>query len=119
VRADRAKLRQVLLNLLTNARDAMSSPGGVRVRLRAEGQNHACIQIEDTGCGIPQEGLAEIFLPFNSCSGSGAGLGLAIAKRIVDTAGGTIRVRSQVGKGSCFDVVLPLAEIGVGHSGPA
>lgn len=111
VRTDRAKLHQVLLNLLSNARDAMSSPGQVRIRLHRGESSQASIQIADTGCGIPEANLAEIFLPFNTCSSTGAGLGLAIARRIVETAGGTIRVQSELGKGSCFEVLLPLVEV--------
>ncbi|HOJ72725.1 MAG TPA: ATP-binding protein [Phycisphaerae bacterium] len=111
VRMDKGKLRQVLLNLLINAREAMSAaPGRACVQLRRDGDGQACIQIEDTGCGIPQEELGEIFMPFQKWNSSGEGLGLAIAHKIVDTAGGTIRVQSQVGAGSCFEVLLPLSE---------
>lgn len=113
VRMDRSKLRQVLLNLLSNARIAMSDPGCVRINVEREGGRQARISIEDTGCGIAPEHLAEIFLPFHAFSSTGAGLGLAIAKKIIDSAGGTIRVRSQVGKGTCFEIVLPLAEVPV------
>lgn len=109
VSMDRAKLRQVLLNLLSNARIAMSEAGRVRILVDKEGAN-ARIAIEDTGCGISPEHLSEIFLPFHAFSSTGVGLGLAIAKKIIDSAGGTIRVRSQVGQGTCFEVILPLAE---------
>lgn len=111
VHMDRAKLRQVLLNLLSNARNAMSFRGRVRIRLRREGEGYASIQVEDTGCGMQPEDLAEIFMPFHSLSATGEGLGLPISKKIVDGVGGCIRVQSQVGRGSCFEVVLPLMEV--------
>jgi signal transduction histidine kinase len=108
VHMDRAKLRQVLLNLLSNARNAMNSRGRVQVGLHREGEAYASIQIEDTGCGIQPEDLADIFLPFHSPSATGEGLGLPISKKIVEAVGGCIRVQSQVSRGSCFEVVLPL-----------
>lgn len=117
VRMDRAKLHQVLHTLLGNARNAVDRPGRICVSLARTREHEACIRVQDSGCGIPPEELPEIFLPFHTFGTSGDGLGLAIAKKIVDAAGGCIRVESRVGQGSCFEVVLPLMEAQTAHLG--
>jgi signal transduction histidine kinase len=110
VRMDRAKLRQVFMNLLANSKNAMTQPGEVRIHLGRTGQHRASIRVSDSGCGIPEQDIPHIFAPFYSRSHQGEGLGLAIVKKIVDNAGGLIRVESQVGQGSCFEIILPLIQ---------
>jgi signal transduction histidine kinase len=108
VYADRAKLRQMLINLLVNARNAMGDSGQVTLAVSRWGDREVMIQVRDTGCGIPPEIMPHIFLPFFSGRGSGAGLGLAIARKIVESAGGCIKVESKLDEGSCFRVILPV-----------
>jgi signal transduction histidine kinase len=111
VQADRNRLKQVFLNLLTNAIKYNRSGGTVHVRLALEnGEAVTCIR--DTGRGIPPESLPHIFerfyrVPEPGRSVGGTGLGLAIAKRIIDASHGRITVETQVGKGSTFCVRLP------------
>ncbi len=112
---DGTQLEQVLLNLLLNARDAM--PDGGRVDIRTfpsgeDGQKRVCLEIADTGRGIPPEILPNIFDPFFTTKdpGKGTGLGLASVHGIVQRANGAIKVESRVGVGTTFRVYLPVTE---------
>jgi two-component system, NtrC family, sensor kinase len=102
-------LRQVLLNLLTNAAHAIGSNGVITVRAYYESK-FVIISITDTGCGIPKENLDLIFTPFFSTKsqGKGSGLGLAISRGILQKIGGYLSVTSELGEGSTFRVHLPL-----------
>ena len=107
--ADRERLSQVVGNVLNNA-IRFTPPGGeVRVRLREEGR-HAVLTVTDTGAGIPAELLPRIFEPGMRHAGSeGFGLGLTIAKDIVEHHGGTISAQSDgQGRGASFPIVLPV-----------
>jgi signal transduction histidine kinase len=104
---DPNQINQVLLNLLLNAIQAMEKPGTIHVSLRRDHED-ALITVADEGKGILPENLSNIFRPFFTTKGHGTGLGLSLARRIVETHGGTIRVRSEVGKGTQFEVRLPI-----------
>lgn len=104
---DPNQVNQVLLNLLLNAIQAMDKPGTIHVSLRRDGDK-ALITVADEGKGIAEENLPNIFRPFFTTKGHGTGLGLSLARRIVEAHGGTIRVRSELGKGTQFEVRLPL-----------
>ena len=100
------QLRQVFLNLVMNAIDAMPNGGSLTVRTEA-GPTLAMVEIRDTGIGIPASVRERIFEPFFTNKASGTGLGLAISQHIVTQHGGRIEVESQEGQGSVFRVVLP------------
>jgi PAS domain S-box-containing protein len=105
---DSNQLEQVLLNLLSNAVDAM--PRGGRIRLKTGREDgRVKLEITDEGCGIPPEIVDRIFDPFFSTKeiGKGTGLGLAISYGIIKDHGGDILVRSQPGQGSTFTILLP------------
>jgi signal transduction histidine kinase len=111
VRASRDQMKQVFLNLILNAIEAM--PHGGKLEARSSSRNGlAEIEISDTGSGIPPENLAKIFDTFFTTKRAvhGVGLGLSVCYNIVHQHGGTIEVQSEVGKGSRFTVKLPLAE---------
>jgi hypothetical protein len=108
VNHDPNQINQVLLNLLLNAIQAMDKPGKIHVSLRCDHDN-ALITVADEGKGVPPENLDNIFRPFFTTKGHGTGLGLSLARRIVEAHGGTIRVRSEIGKGTQFEVRLPVA----------
>jgi signal transduction histidine kinase/ActR/RegA family two-component response regulator len=111
VRGEAGQLRQVVMNLITNASEAMGEQGGViRVRTLAQpqgGATHAGIEVADTGKGIDEETKARMFDPFFTTKSNGRGLGLAAVRGIVDSHGGRIEVESGHGKGATFRVLLP------------
>lgn len=112
VRADRTRIKQVLLNLLTNAA-RYAGKGSVTVRVTCRGREVWCA-VEDTGTGIPEEHQKRLFQEFErleggpSTSRTGSGLGLAISKRLVEEHGGRIWVESTPGVGSTFTFALPV-----------
>jgi two-component system sensor histidine kinase HydH len=106
VRADRDMLRQVLLNLVGNAYQAM--PDGGTVTLAAAGADGSVqLTVRDTGAGMSQEVRDRLFEPFFTTKARGVGLGLAVSRRIVEAHGGRIVVESEEGAGTEFRVVLP------------
>lgn len=109
IHGDAQRLRQVLVNLVGNAADA--SKPGAEVTLRATPANDGqiAIEVEDRGRGIGADDLPRIFEPFFTTRPDGTGLGLAICHKVVRAHGGDIRVRSTVGEGSTFTVMLPAA----------
>jgi signal transduction histidine kinase len=113
VLGDDAQLQQVFMNLLLNALEAMGPNGALTITTAAvAGENDAPnlqIQIQDTGMGIKPENLENLFVPFFTTKRNGTGLGLAISHRILQEHGGTISVRSELGKGSVFSLTLPLS----------
>ncbi len=110
VYSDPPLLRQVVLNLLVNATQAMEKSGEITVSTSAENNQAVQVIVEDSGCGIPKENLERIFTPFFSTKESkqGTGLGLAFCRGIIDKLGGSISVTSDVGRGSVFIVRLPV-----------
>ncbi len=107
VEHDSDQVHQVLLNLLLNAVQAIDGDGKVTVELYPEA-GHAAIAVADTGRGIPSQNLPNIFRPFYTTKGNGTGLGLSLARRIVQEHEGSIEVTSELGKGTRFVVLLPL-----------
>ncbi|MFZ3264942.1 MAG: ATP-binding protein [Terriglobales bacterium] len=110
---DSDQMHQVLLNLLLNSVQAIEGSGQVRVAVFAqdvEGGGDAVITVSDTGRGIPAEHLSNIFRPFFTTKGNGTGLGLSLARRIVEEHHGRIEVASSTGKGTTFSVMLPLRQ---------
>jgi signal transduction histidine kinase len=112
--ADPVLLRQVLIGLLTNAFKNTPAPGTVTLRARREGAEEVVIEVIDSGPGIPPDEQDRVFERFYRGSGQlereGFGLGLSIAKRMVDVMGGSIGVDSEPGMGSTFWVRLPTAQ---------
>jgi len=106
VEHDSDQIHQVLLNLLLNAVQAMESAGTVCVEIGSR-DDCASVIVSDTGRGIPPQNIPNIFRPFYTTKGNGTGLGLSLARRIVEEHHGRIEVSSVVGKGSKFEVVLP------------
>ncbi|MSR43451.1 MAG: PAS domain-containing protein [Pedosphaera sp.] len=106
---DAAQIKQVLVNLIKNAMQAMTK-GGTLTLATGEGAQDVWLSVADTGGGIPQEQLSRIFEPFYTTKKKGSGLGLMIVQRIVREHGGRIDLESRVGEGTCFRIWLPLHE---------
>jgi PAS domain S-box-containing protein len=119
IQADRQQLRQLFLNLLTNASDAMPQGGKLTVRVSSNGSaGTVAIDFIDSGPGISPEDLEKIWDAFytTKLEGKGTGLGLAICRRIVEEHGGTIDIQSEMGQGTSVRIVLPASDNNEGSS---
>jgi len=104
--ADRELLEQVILNLVTNAIQAM--PQGGRLSLLVnECENSAQIEVTDTGCGMKNETLHSVGTPFFTTKEKGSGLGIAFCKSIISMHGGSLKIESEIGKGTRVKMMLP------------
>ena len=113
VRADADKLRQVFTNVIDNSIDAMDSNNGERrleFAIVSLDRGTATVIIRDNGCGIAQDKLAKIFNPFYTSKKNGTGLGMGIAKKVMDAHSGRIEVQSEPGTGTEFRLSIPLAD---------
>jgi signal transduction histidine kinase len=111
VRANASQLKQVFMNIIVNAAEAMHGNGTLTITtFRAPERKTVFVEFTDTGEGIPQENLTRIFDPFFTTKevGKGTGLGLATSYGIIEDHGGKISVKSQVGKGTTFTIELPI-----------
>jgi signal transduction histidine kinase len=111
------QVQQVLMNLIINARQAMESGGTLTIAVRSNAESgHAEISVRDTGSGIPAEKLRRIFEPFfttktlDEMGQGGTGLGLSLAREVMEAHGGRIRVDSGVGVGTTFTLKFPLVQ---------
>lgn len=108
---DPDQMRQVFLNIIVNAAEAMANGGTITLRTRlSDAGDSALITISDTGCGIPPDNMEKLFAPFFTTKqlGKGTGLGLPIAYGIVKMHRGIIDVKSTLGEGTAFTISLPL-----------
>jgi PAS domain S-box-containing protein len=127
--ASPAQIRQIVMNLITNASDALGDRdgvirastkrgilGGVAATAPESLSNGNCVALEvsDTGCGMSRETQNRLFDPFFTTKSAGRGLGLAVVSGIVRSLGGRVKVTSEPGKGSTFEILLPCAETTVG-----
>jgi signal transduction histidine kinase len=103
---DPKRIEQVLFNLIENAIDAMPQGGFLTVKTKKK-EDFAIFEIEDTGCGINEENLQKLYIPFFTTKPKGSGLGLPVSKKIIADHSGYIEVKSEVNKGTKFAVYLP------------
>jgi signal transduction histidine kinase/ActR/RegA family two-component response regulator len=113
--ADRQRLQQILLNLLSNGVKYNRVGGTVAVSCEMKGPTYLRIQVADTGYGVPQEQLSHLFTPFERLGAErseieGTGIGLALSRQLAEAMGGTLDMESTVGQGCTFWVELPLVE---------
>jgi signal transduction histidine kinase len=105
---DTQLLKRVLINLVTNAVQAMPEGGELTIKTQTNNQGQIQLIVEDTGVGIADEIKHKIFTPMFTTKSKGQGFGLAVCKRVLEAQGGTISFESQVGKGTRFTIELPL-----------
>ena len=108
--ADKFSIERVFKNIIRNAIDAMPAGGTLKISVSST-HDATAIEFRDTGCGIPQDKLENLFTEFTTTKRSGLGLGLAMSKRIIDAHNGTITVESEIGKGTAFTIRLPAAPL--------
>jgi len=106
VMGDADQIRQVFINIVLNAQQAMADGGRLEIRARSKGE-FVEVEFADTGSGIPESVINKIFDPLFSTKAKGVGLGLSVCKSILERHGGDIRVESEVGRGTTFMVYLP------------
>ena len=108
LKADRGQMEQVMINLIKNAFESTAEQEQPQVTVEIGYNEHqrATIKVTDNGDGILPEVLGKIFIPFYTTKQNGSGIGLSICRQIINLHGGSISVQSEVGKGSCFEVVL-------------
>jgi two-component system sensor histidine kinase AtoS len=112
VEIDETQFKQALINLLVNARQVLTEGGVVNVRTRAGARGDILVEVEDTGPGIPEDMRERIFEVFYSSRGGGTGLGLPIARQIIERHGGAIQLETEVGRGTKFSIFLPRHQAG-------
>jgi signal transduction histidine kinase len=110
ISVDETLMKRLFTNLVLNAVQAMPDGGSLSIRGSLQGDD-VMILVEDTGVGIKEENLNEIFKPLFTSKAKGTGFGLPVCKRIVDAHGGTISVESEEGVGSTFTVKLPITHL--------
>ncbi|MCI0489111.1 MAG: PAS domain S-box protein [Blastocatellia bacterium] len=120
IHADRQQLRQLLLNLISNASDAMPEGGTLTISLRVvnrEGEKNVSLEIADSGCGISPEDMPRLMEPFYTTKpeGKGTGLGLSICRRIIQDHKGEIDIMSEAGRGTTVRITLPVNGRGNGE----
>ena len=109
MKVDPVLMRRVLINLITNAVQAMPDGGNLTIKASKKAED-VLISVKDTGVGIRKEDLSKLFQPLFTTKSKGQGFGLPVCKRIIDAHGGEITVKTKVGKGSTFTVKLPLRD---------
>ena len=107
---DPIRLKQAFLNLIKNAMESITERGRITLKVFTH-DKRLMIAVKDNGCGIPPEQQEEIFRPFVTHKENGTGMGLAIVRKIISAHHGTIHLRSTVGKGTEFQVHLPLLPV--------
>jgi signal transduction histidine kinase len=107
VKADLEKMKRVFVNIIRNAIDAMPKGGGLTIASK-ESHGNMEIAFTDTGVGIPEDVMRQLWTPLFTTKANGMGLGLCICRRVVEAHGGRISVESAVGKGTTFTVVVPI-----------
>jgi signal transduction histidine kinase len=110
VLGDPDQLGRALNNLVRNAREAAGPDGSLRTELRPHGRHDVALRLEDDGPGIPPEVMSRLFQPFHTSKAGGTGLGLALAHRIIEAHGGSIRAEGRPGQGAAFTIILPAAK---------
>ena len=108
VNADAQLLKRVLINLVTNAMQAMPEGGELTIKAQTNDKKQIQITVEDTGAGIPEEIKPKIFTPLFTTKSKGQGFGLAVCKRVIEAQHGTINFESEEGKGTKFIIELPI-----------
>jgi PAS domain S-box-containing protein len=116
IRADLSQLQQIFTNLIVNALQAMPDEGKLSIETSFD-EDHVYLQVQDSGIGMTQETVKQIFLPFFTTKDikQGTGLGLSVVHGIVKSHGGTIDVESRIGYGTCFRIKFPLRKLSPGE----
>jgi signal transduction histidine kinase len=108
VSIDFDKIKQAIFNIVKNAMESISGRGSITLSVEQEGKEWAKVKISDTGCGLSREEMEQIFNPDYTTKEKGLGLGLALAHEIIQGHSGEIKVMSEPGTGTTFEILLPM-----------
>lgn len=106
IRCIDSQIKQVLINIIKNSIESMPKGGEINIHLKKISEQEICIHIADEGCGIPEELLNKVGLPFYTTKEKGTGLGMLTTLKIIETHGGRLDIASEVGKGTVIDIYL-------------
>ncbi|MFC4769558.1 PAS domain S-box protein [Effusibacillus consociatus] len=109
IKCEENQLKQVFLNVLKNSIEAMPHGGNIEIRIQMQEQDKVLIRFIDQGCGIPEERIQRLGEPFYTTKEKGTGLGLMISYKIIEAHKGSIQIESELNKGTCVNIVLPVA----------
>jgi two-component system CheB/CheR fusion protein len=108
VRCEPNQLKQVVINLIKNAMEAMPDGGTVEVQVKRHSPSHVVVRVRDEGCGIPEDLIPRLTEPFYTTKPHGTGLGLSICQKIISDHAGSLDIHSKVNEGTTIDVILPI-----------
>ncbi|MEW9674488.1 ATP-binding protein [Ammoniphilus sp. 3BR4] len=108
VLCDQNQLKQVFMNIIKNAMESMPNGGELHIQVKLIDHIQISVSIIDQGCGIPQERLDRLGEPFYTTKEKGTGLGLMVTRKIFENHQGKMVIRSEVGKGTCVEVLFPV-----------
>ena len=109
IEVDFAKIQRVFINMVKNAIDAMSNGGTLTIKSK-ETNGSADVTISDTGTGLSEETIKKLWTPLFTTKAKGMGFGLAISKRLIEAHGGSVSVKSELGKGTTFTIIIPIKQ---------
>ncbi|MEW6230282.1 MAG: ATP-binding protein, partial [Bacillota bacterium] len=113
--ADQNQIKQVLINLMLNAIEAMPGPGSIHIEASSNGRGSVTIAVSDSGSGIAKEDLKRVFEPFFTRKPKGTGLGLPVSYRLMQENEGDLRVESLIGQGTTVTLELPAGQLAGGE----
>jgi two-component system, sporulation sensor kinase A len=105
---DENQLKQVFINIIKNAIEAMPNGGEMKIQAKMQ-ENNLLIRFIDQGCGIPKDRIAKLGEPFYSTKEKGTGLGLMVSYKIIEAHNGRINIESEVGQGTTVDIIFPIS----------
>lgn len=108
IKCEENQLKQVFINLLKNSMEAMPEGGTIEIEVRQIDQNRIMIRLTDHGSGIPDDYLSRLGEPFFTSKENGTGLGIMVSQQIIANHTGNMLIRSELGKGTCVDIILPV-----------
>ncbi len=109
IQCDENQVKQVLINLLKNAIEAMPKGGSITIKARSIASDRVQVRIEDQGCGIPEDQLSKLGDPFYTTKDKGTGLGIMVCRQIIKEHGGSFHISSKLGEGTVVEIELPVA----------
>lgn len=110
IHCDKSQMKQILINLIKNAMEAMPHGGTITISITVHTENEVLIRITDQGCGITSENVSKIGEPFFTTKEGGTGLGMMVKRQLIENHGGHMLIESDIDQGTTISVILPIAQ---------